>query len=76
MKDIITEYDDRPEEVAIIGASQESIAQLDDKDRQKIAERERYEEENFVRLVLPKKELTRMKASTVKELENEFEVKC
>ncbi|CAG8483058.1 5276_t:CDS:2 [Paraglomus brasilianum] len=73
MKDIITEYDDRPEEVAIIGASQESIAQLDDKDKQKIAERERYEEENFMRLVLPKKELKRMKASTVRELENEFE---
>ncbi|CAG8493025.1 10054_t:CDS:2 [Paraglomus occultum] len=73
MKDIITEYDDRPEEVAVIGASQESIAQLDDKDKQKIAERERYEEENFVRLVLPKKELKRMKASTVRELENEFE---
>jgi U3 small nucleolar ribonucleoprotein protein LCP5 len=74
MKDIIAEYDDRPEEVGVIGGTLETIAQLGDKDKQKIEERERYEEENFVRLVIPKKEMKRMKANAVKKLENEFEV--
>lgn len=65
IKDLIDEYDDRPEESTLVGSSQKD-------DNIELEERLRYEEENFVRLSLSKKDLKRLKKNTT--FEDEFEV--
>lgn len=65
IKDLIDEYDDRPEESTLVGSSQKD-------DNTELEERLRYEEENFIRLSLSKKELKRLKKNTT--FEDEFEV--
>ncbi|KAG9300710.1 hypothetical protein G9A89_023508 [Geosiphon pyriformis] len=72
MKDIMAEYDDHPEEIDAAGGVHEGIGRGMGMDEQMI-ERNRYEEENFVRLTLSKKELNKMKRGGVKGIENEFE---
>ncbi|PKY44918.1 hypothetical protein RhiirA4_459370 [Rhizophagus irregularis] len=64
IKDLIDEYDDRPEESTLVGSSQKD-------DNTELEERLRYEEENFIRLSLSKKELKRLKKNTT--FEDEFE---
>ncbi|CAG8595920.1 3791_t:CDS:2 [Diversispora eburnea] len=48
MKDLMIEYDDRPEEVDIIGANEATI--IDEKLEKNFAKRNQFEEENFIRL--------------------------
>ncbi|RIA85714.1 Sas10/Utp3/C1D family-domain-containing protein [Glomus cerebriforme] len=64
IKDLINEYDDRPEESTIIGSTQNN-------DNVELEERLNYEEENFIRLNLSKKDLKKFKKS--RRLEDEFE---
>src|SRR5205814_104668 len=53
MKDLMEEYDDRPEESAIIGSTQNN----QNNDNAELEEKLRYEEENFIRLNISKKDL-------------------
>ncbi|RHZ88471.1 hypothetical protein Glove_22g10 [Diversispora epigaea] len=62
MKDLMTEYDDRPEEVDIIGANEATI--IDEKLEKNFAKRNQFEEENFIRLPMSKKELKKISRST------------
>ncbi|CAG8535654.1 342_t:CDS:2, partial [Scutellospora calospora] len=70
MKDLIAEYDDKPEEIDVTGGVREELIH-DKRIEEKLAERNRYEEENFIRLSIPKKELKKLSSS--KKFENEFE---
>jgi U3 small nucleolar ribonucleoprotein protein LCP5 len=65
IKDLMDEYDDRPEESTLIGSTQKD-------DNIELEERLRYEEENFVRLSLSKKDLKKLKMTA--KFEDEFEV--
>ncbi|CAG8554399.1 12254_t:CDS:10 [Racocetra fulgida] len=71
MKDLIEEYDDKPEEFDASGGVRAEMMH-DKRIEEKLAERNRYEEENFVRLPIPKNELKKLKNSS-KKLENDFE---
>ncbi|CAG8794127.1 25776_t:CDS:2, partial [Racocetra persica] len=71
MKDLIEEYDDKPEEFDASGNVRAEMM-YDKRIEEKLAERSRYEEENFVRLPIPKNELKKLKNSS-KKLENDFE---
>ncbi|KAF9896853.1 hypothetical protein BX616_006638 [Lobosporangium transversale] len=69
MKDLVSEFDDRPEEMSLSNEGVHFGMGLDEKQR----ERERYEEENFTRTMLSKKELNRLKKGALPRFENEFE---
>ncbi|CAG8539452.1 5281_t:CDS:2 [Funneliformis caledonium] len=70
IKDLIDEYDDRPEESRIIGSTN-NIPDTQNNDDIELEERLRYEEENFIRLTLSKKDLKKLKKN--KRFEDEFE---
>ncbi|CAG8504918.1 10897_t:CDS:2, partial [Acaulospora colombiana] len=70
MKDLIAEYDDRPEEVDIIGGVHGGTV-ADERLEKELEERRRYEEENFIRLPMSKKELQKIRDRT--KFEDEFE---
>ncbi|GBC10648.1 hypothetical protein RclHR1_00980025 [Rhizophagus clarus] len=63
IKDLIDEYDDRPEELALIGSIQKN-------NDAELEERTRYEEENFIRLSLSKKDLKKLRQNP--KFEDEF----
>ncbi|KAF9977014.1 hypothetical protein BGZ73_007222 [Actinomortierella ambigua] len=69
MRDLVNELDDRPEEVSLDNDGVHYGMGLDDKQK----ERERYEEDNFTRTMLSKKELTRLRKGNLPRFENEFE---
>ncbi|CAJ0909311.1 13251_t:CDS:2, partial [Entrophospora sp. SA101] len=72
VQDLMLEYDDRPEESDIIGGLQHpGGVRIRDKVDKVIEERNRYEEENFIRLNVSKKE--KRKAKMLKKFEDEFE---
>ncbi|KAK9766432.1 hypothetical protein K7432_004487 [Basidiobolus ranarum] len=72
MQDLIAEYDDRPEEVNAYSGINEGIGMSNEDDR-KMKERETYEEENFIRMTLSKKDLNKIRKGGVKRFEDEFE---
>ncbi|KAF8935898.1 hypothetical protein BGZ52_012612 [Haplosporangium bisporale] len=69
MKDLVNEFDDRPEEMSLTNDGVHFGMGMDDKQR----EREQYEEENFTRTMLSKKELNRLRKGALPKFENEFE---
>ncbi len=71
IKDLIDEYDDRPEESRIIGSTS-NTQDIQNNDDIELKEILRYEEENFIRLNLSKKDLKKLKKN--KRFEDEFEV--
>ncbi|KAF9930507.1 hypothetical protein FBU30_000401 [Linnemannia zychae] len=69
MKDLVSEFDDRPEELSLTNDGVHYGMGMDDKQR----EREEYEEANFTRTMLSKKELNRLRKGALPRFENEFE---
>ncbi|KAG0202544.1 hypothetical protein BGX28_004991 [Mortierella sp. GBA30] len=69
MKDLVSEFDDRPEEQSLANDGVHFGMGMDEKQ----LERERYEEENFTRTMLSKKELNRLKKGNLPRFENEFD---
>ncbi|KAF9113948.1 hypothetical protein BGX27_000479 [Mortierella sp. AM989] len=69
MKDLVSEFDDRPEEMSLNNDGVHFGMGMDEKQ----LEREKYEEENFTRTMLSKKELNRLRKGTIPRFENEFE---
>ncbi|KAI1314944.1 hypothetical protein EDD11_001529 [Mortierella claussenii] len=69
MKDLVSEFDDRPEEMSLSNEGVHFGMGMDDKQR----EREQYEEDNFTRTMLSKKELNRLRKGNLPRFENEFE---
>ncbi|KAG0240960.1 hypothetical protein BGW41_006528 [Actinomortierella wolfii] len=69
MRDLIHELDDRPEELSLDNDGVHYGMGLDEKQK----ERERYEEENYTRTMLSKKELQRLRKGNLPRFENEFE---
>ncbi|KAG0044589.1 hypothetical protein BGZ83_010178 [Gryganskiella cystojenkinii] len=69
MKDLVSEFDDRPEEMSLSNDGVHYGMGMDDKQR----ERENYEEENFTRTMLSKKELNRLRKGSLPRFENEFD---
>ncbi|KAF8925008.1 hypothetical protein BGZ58_001226 [Dissophora ornata] len=69
MKDLVSEFDDRPEEMSLSNDGVHFGMGMDDKQ----LEREKYEEENFTRTMLSKKELNRLRKGAIPRFENEFE---
>ncbi|KAK3827636.1 MAG: Sas10/Utp3/C1D family-domain-containing protein [Benniella sp.] len=71
MKDLVSEFDDRPEEMSLTNDGVHFGMGPDEKQR----EREKYEEETFTRTMLSKKELNRLRKGNLPRFENEFEVR-
>ena len=71
MKDLVSEFDDRPEEMSLNNDGVHFGMGPDEKQR----EREKYEEETFTRSMLSKKELNRLRKGNLPRFENEFEVR-
>ncbi|KAF9982972.1 Dimethyladenosine transferase [Modicella reniformis] len=69
MKDLVSEFDDRPEEMSLNNEGVHFGMGLDEKQR----ERENYEEETFTRAMLSKKELNRLRKGNLPRFENEFD---
>ncbi|KAK3847778.1 MAG: Sas10/Utp3/C1D family-domain-containing protein [Linnemannia gamsii] len=69
MKDLVSEFDDRPEEMSLTNDGVHFGMGMDDKQR----EREEYEESNFTRTMLSKKEIGRLRKGAIPRFENEFE---
>ncbi|KAF9953834.1 hypothetical protein BGZ70_000105 [Mortierella alpina] len=69
MKDLVSEFDDRPEEMSLTNDGVHFGMGMDDKQR----EREEYEETNFTRTMLSKKEINRLRKGALPRFENEFE---
>ncbi|KAG0358354.1 hypothetical protein BGZ54_010462 [Gamsiella multidivaricata] len=69
MKDLVSEFDDRPEEMSLNNEGVHFGMGMDEKQ----LEREKYEEDNFTRTMLSKKELNRLRKGTIPRFENEFE---
>lgn len=70
MKDLVSEFDDRPEEMSLTNDGVHFGMGMDQKQR----EREDYEEANFTRTMLSKKEIARLRKGALPRFENEFEV--
>ncbi|KAL1915445.1 uncharacterized protein VTP21DRAFT_6569 [Calcarisporiella thermophila] len=68
MRDLVAEYDDRPEEVDATGGVHEGMMAREQQER--LREREEYEEANFTRLLLSKKDKKKL---GIQRLEDEFE---
>jgi U3 small nucleolar ribonucleoprotein protein LCP5 len=71
MKDLVSEFDDRPEEMSLTNDGVHFGMGMDEKQR----EREEYEEANFTRTMLSKKEIGRLRKGALPRFENEFEVR-
>ncbi|KAG0311901.1 hypothetical protein BGZ97_011569 [Linnemannia gamsii] len=69
MKDLVSEFDDRPEEMSLTNDGVHFGMGMDQKQR----EREDYEEANFTRTMLSKKEIARLRKGALPRFENEFE---
>ncbi|KAF0381908.1 Sas10/Utp3/C1D family-domain-containing protein [Gigaspora margarita] len=71
IKDLFAEFDDKPEEVDATGGVHAEMMH-DKRIEEKLAERSRYEEENFIRLPISKNELKKLKNNS-KKFEDDFE---
>ncbi|RKP11160.1 hypothetical protein THASP1DRAFT_11937, partial [Thamnocephalis sphaerospora] len=75
IRDLVAEYDDRPEEQGVEGGARDGYGGDDALDiREK--ERTRYEEDNFTRLTLSKKEARRARDGGMNRFTDEFKVRC
>jgi U3 small nucleolar ribonucleoprotein protein LCP5 len=74
MRDLMTEMDDRPEEVDALGGVNEGMGFGDKLDRQMV-EKDQYEENNYVRLAVTRKENTRLQSNNRMRFDNEFDVR-
>ncbi|RUS17395.1 Sas10/Utp3/C1D family-domain-containing protein [Endogone sp. FLAS-F59071] len=72
MRELVTEMDDRPEEVDALGGVNEGMG-FGDRADQALKERDQYEEENFVRLMMSKKDKKRLMGTGRMRLEDEFD---
>ncbi|KAG1446041.1 hypothetical protein G6F55_011710 [Rhizopus delemar] len=72
MKDLMAEMTENPEEVGVFGGVNEGIGYGDRIDNL-MAEKNKYEEENYVRLAVTRKEKQRMNANKKMRFESEFE---
>jgi U3 small nucleolar ribonucleoprotein protein LCP5 len=74
MRDLMTEMDDRPEEVDALGGVNEGMGFGDKLDRQMV-EKDQYEENNYVRLAVTRKEKKRLQSNNRMRFDNEFDVR-
>ncbi|KAF7731602.1 hypothetical protein EC973_009366 [Apophysomyces ossiformis] len=72
MKDLAAEMNDAPEEIDALGGVNEGFGYGDRIDNL-IAEKDRYEEDNYVRLSVTRKEKQRLKARNKMRFESEFD---
>ncbi|KAI8992544.1 Sas10/Utp3/C1D family-domain-containing protein [Pilobolus umbonatus] len=72
MKDLVSELSENPEEIGIFGGVNEGTGYGDKVDGF-IADKNKYEEENYVRLAVTRKEKRRLKSNNKMRLENEFD---
>lgn len=70
----MTEMDDRPEEVDALGGVNEGMGFGDKLDRQMV-EKDQYEENNYVRLAVTRKEKKRLQSNNRMRFDNEFDVR-
>lgn len=73
MKDLMTEMSENPEEVGVFGGVNEGTGYGDRIDNV-IAEKDRYEEDNYVRLAVTRKEKQRLNKNKKMRFESEFDV--
>lgn len=73
MRELVTELDDRPEEVDALGGVNEGMG-FGDRADQALKERDQYEEENYVRLTMSKKDKKRLMGTGRMRFEDEFDV--
>jgi U3 small nucleolar ribonucleoprotein protein LCP5 len=74
MRDLMAEMDDRPEEVDALGGVNEGMGFGDSLDRH-IQEKDQYEENNYVRLAVTRKEKKRLQNNNRMRFDNEFDVR-
>lgn len=74
MRDLMSEMDDRPEEVDALGGVNEGMGFGDKLDRQ-MMEKDQYEENNYVRLAVTRKEKKRLQGNNRMRFDNEFDVR-
>jgi U3 small nucleolar ribonucleoprotein protein LCP5 len=74
MRDLMAEMDDRPEEVDALGGVNEGMGFGDSLDRH-IQEKDKYEENNYVRLAVTRKEKKRLQNNNRMRFDNEFDVR-
>ncbi|KAI8391780.1 Sas10/Utp3/C1D family-domain-containing protein [Radiomyces spectabilis] len=72
MKDVMAEMNETPEEIDALGGVNEGLGYGDRVDSM-IAEKDRYEEDNYVRLAVTRKEKQRLKAKNRMRFESEFD---
>ncbi|GAB5587919.1 hypothetical protein Unana1_02819 [Umbelopsis nana] len=72
MRDLMSEMDDRPEEVDALGGVNEGMGFGDKLDRQ-MMEKDQYEENNYVRLAVTRKEKKRLQGNNRMRFDNEFD---
>ena len=73
MKDLMTEMSENPEEIGVFGGVNEGTGYGDRIDNV-IAEKDRYEEDNYVRLAVTRKEKQRLDKNKKMRFESEFDV--
>lgn len=73
MKDLMSEMSENPEEIGVFGGVNEGVGYGDRIDNL-IEEKNKYEEENYVRLAVTRKEKQRMNANRKMRFENEIDV--
>lgn len=73
MKDLMTEMSENPEEIGVFGGVNEGTG-YGDKIDGIIAEKDRYEEDNYVRLAVTRKEKQRLNSNKKMRFESEFDV--
>ncbi|KAI8647411.1 Sas10/Utp3/C1D family-domain-containing protein [Parasitella parasitica] len=72
MKDLMTEMSENPEEIGVFGGVNEGTGYGDRIDNV-IAEKDRYEEDNYVRLAVTRKEKQRLNKNKKMRFESEFD---
>jgi U3 small nucleolar ribonucleoprotein protein LCP5 len=75
MKDLMTEMSENPEEIGVFGGVNEGTGYGDRIDNV-IADKNRYEEDNYVRLAVTRKEKQRLNSNKKMRFESEFDVSC
>lgn len=75
MQDLMAEMQDAPEEADVHGGVHEETGAGDSLDRF-IKEKDKYEEDNYVRLVTTRKEKRRRNAKSNLRFDNEFDVRA
>lgn len=73
IQDLVAEYDDRPEQQGVEGGARDGYGGEDALDARE-KERTQYEEDNFTRLTLSKKEARRVRDGGLNRFTDEFKV--